>query len=438
MEAPHAGVSVSASVSRVLVHERGGRLQRKTLIVLSIGTILGGLGVGASLSVGALLLAEVSGSDAISGLASAMFNMGAALAGIPLARLAARHGRRRAIVTGNACAMFGAVFAVVATAAGSWPFLALGILILGVASAVQLLARFTATDLARPSLRARDLSIVVWMITVGAVVGPNLMGPGAWIGNILGIPALGGVFVFTIAAQFLAALVSWFGLRPDPLLVARDLPPEETAKEGVNATPAIAVSRASQFSIIGIIAIAQAIMVALMAMAPLHITHTGGSNELVGVTLSLHIAGMYVLSPLFGWMATRIGRIPVVMLGWAILLLSIGFAYVADISHLVMQIAMVLLGVGWGAVTVAGATLITELTPPEERTGRQGLSDALMSGAGAAAGIASGVLFATGGYESIAVVSLVILVLGVVLTVRVANEARRKLRELHDVGVRVE
>src|SRR5690606_20677881 len=137
---------------------------------------------------------------------------------------------------------------------------------LGVASAVQLLARFTATDLARPSLRARDLSIVVWMITVGAVVGPNLMGPGAWIGDILGIPALGGVFVFTIVAQLLAALVSWIGLRPDPLLVARELPPEDSRDNDRKSAPSISVSRAGQFSIIGMIAIAQAIMVALMSM----------------------------------------------------------------------------------------------------------------------------------------------------------------------------
>ena len=49
----------------VLTAEGQKAAQRRTLLVLSTATILGGLGVGASLSVGALLLAEVSGSDAI-------------------------------------------------------------------------------------------------------------------------------------------------------------------------------------------------------------------------------------------------------------------------------------------------------------------------------------------------------------------------------------
>lgn len=413
----------------VLVHERGGALQRKTLIILSIGTILGGIGVGASLSVGALLLAEVSGSDAISGLASAMFNMGAAFAGIPLARLAAAKGRRQAIVMGNAVAMLGAVISVYATVIGIWQLLAFGIAVLGVASAVQLLARFTATDLAKPQFRGRDLSLVVWTITVGAVIGPNLMGPGAIVGDFLDIPPLAGVFVFTIVAQFFAALVSWFGLRPDPLFVARELPSEPTSPVGVPGEKAhrrvIPVSRAGQYTVIALIGIAQAIMVALMAMAPLHIVHSGGTNEMVGLTLSLHIAGMYAFSPVFGMLCSRIGRFPVVMIGWAILLLSSGFAFIANDSYVLIQAAMILLGVGWGAVTVAGATLITELTPPGDRTKRQGLSDTLMSGSGALAGLLAGFVFVAGGYHLIAILSAVLVGTGVLLTVRVWAEARR-------------
>ncbi|MGO2062268.1 MFS transporter [Leucobacter sp. UCMA 4100] len=405
--------------------ERGGALQRKTLWVLSAGTILGGLGVGASLSVGALLLAEVSGSAGISGLASAMFNMGAALAGIPLAKLAAAKGRRRAIVTGNSVAMVGAVTAVYGTSIGVWPVLALGILVLGVASSVQLLARFTATDLALPQNRARDLSLVVWTITIGAVVGPNLMGPGAWIGGVLGINPLAGVFVFTIAAQLLAATVSWFGLRPDPLLTARDLPAEDVSAAGSNAPVAVPISRGGQARVIVLIAMAQAVMVALMAMAPLHIMDTGGTHERVGFTLSLHIAGMYVLSPVFGMLAMKIGRPAVVSIGWAILLVSVGLAFVAHTSPIVMEASMMLLGVGWGAVTVAGATLITELTPVADRTKRQGQSDAIMSGSGAIAGVLAGIAFAVSGYQLIALVCLVLIAVGIIATVAVARESAR-------------
>lgn len=404
---------------------RGGALQRRTVLVLSAATILGGLGVGASLSVGALLLAEVSGNDAISGLASATFNAGAAIAGIPLARLAARSGRRRALVTGSAVAMVGALVAILGTVVGQWWVLACGIAMLGVASAVQLLSRFAATDLAAPGKRARDLSLVVWSITVGAIVGPNLLGPGAWVGGIIGVTPLAGVFVFAFLAQVLAALVNWLGLRPDPLLTARSLPPEAEADTGAEATataertgssgpaPAIAGRRA-QMLIIFAIAMSQAIMVGLMAMTPLHLMHHDGTHELVGFTLSLHIAGMYALSPLFGMMTGRFGGVRVMALGWVLLLVAVVLAYLSGPSHLLVQISMTLVGVGWGAVTVAGAALLTEITPLSERPRWQGRSDTFMNAAGAVAGALSGVAFAVGDFSFLALLTGVLLILGAI------------------------
>lgn len=404
------------------------RIQRRTLWVLAAGTVLGGLGVGAALSVGALLLAQVSGNDAISGLASAVFNAGAAAAGIPLARIAMRHGRRRALVTGSIVAMIGALVAIFGAVISVWWVLAIGLAALGVASAVQLLSRFAAADLARPENRARDLSLVVWSITVGAVVGPNLIGPGAVVGSALGIAPLAGVFVFAFVAQVLAAIVNAVGLRPDPLLTARALPQADpTGPIGTDGGSARG-DRVAQILTIAVIAIAQAVMVALMAMTPLHLMHHEGTPEIVGITLSLHIAGMYALSPVFGLLASRIGRIPVVAGGLLILLVSAVTAFFAGGSHELVQIALVLLGLGWSAVTVAGAALLTELTPRAERPRWQGRSDTFMSAAGAVAGALSGVVFAIGDFPFLAVVSALVLALGAIAAVPLALRARANVR----------
>ncbi|MGO3148120.1 MAG: MFS transporter [Leucobacter sp.] len=401
--------------------ELGGKLQQRTIIVLATATILGGLGVGASASVGALLLAEVSGNDAISGLAAAASNGGAALASIPLARLAARSGRRKAVVLGSMIAMLGALIAVFGAAIGFWPVLALGIGTLGVAAAVQFLSRFAATDLALPKNRARDLSLVVWSITVGAVVGPNLMAPGAVVGEWIGVTPLAGVFFFTVVAQLLAALVNWFGLRPDPLLTARAIKAESDriAEEEALATGRTEVfedysaAKAAKVFTIVIIASAQAIMVGLMAMAPLHIMHHGGTEGIVGITLSLHIAGMFAFSPVFGMLATSLGRLPVIVLGWILFLASIYTAYIANENFILVQIALTLVGLGWSAVTVAGAALLTDLTSLSERTVWQGRSDMFMSAAGATAGVLAGIVFALSDYSFLAITAAVVLAIGI-------------------------
>jgi MFS family permease len=51
-----------------------------------------------------------------------------------------------------------------------------------------------------------------------------------------------------------------------------------------------------------------AVMVGLMAMAPLHLAHGGANLRVVGLMISMHVGAMYALSPLFGWLSDRGGR----------------------------------------------------------------------------------------------------------------------------------
>ncbi len=414
-------------------------LQRRSVAVLALATVLGGLGIGASLSAGALLIADVTGNPALSGFGSTMNAVGAAVAGIPLARLAARRGRRVALTTGNLLAVGGALLVIGAALVEIPVLLFVGLAALGIAAAVQLQARFAATDLATPAHRARDLSLVVWSITIGAVIGPNLIGPGETLGDALGLHALSGIFVFTIAAQLCAGLVVWFGLRPDPLLEARGIAktagdhataalggePDEPASASPAPTTAMRVGRAPQFLAIALVALGHAVMVGIMAMTPLHLTHHGGSIELVGITISIHIAGMYALSPLAGIAAGRFGPIPVVLTGYAVLAAAAAGTAFGGGSVVVVQTSLVLLGLGWCMVTVAGATLVTALTPEVERPARQGQSDTAMNAAGAVFGAASGVLFAVGGFPMLSSVAGVLIVLGIAVSLRLRVLARR-------------
>lgn len=402
--------------------ERRQAAQRRVVATLVTGTVLGGLGIGSGFSAGALLITEVTGNPAISGLAATMNAVGAAIAGIPLARLAARRGRRVALTLGNAIAVTGALTVIAAATLANGLLLLLGLGVLGIATAVQLQARFSAADLALPQRRARDLSLVVWSITIGAVIGPNLIAPGAAMGPWLGVPPLAGVFVFALVAQVAAGVVTWIGLRPDPLLAARAL----DASSPASAAPGAAVSRAPALPppalaaplVIVLIAAAHAVMVGIMAMTPLHITEHGGSISLVGLTISLHIAGMYALSPVFGLLTGRFGAIPVILAGFAMLAAAAGCTALGGDSHLVIQIGLILLGLGWGAATVAGAALLTSVTTLAVRAKRQGQSDTVMNASGAVAGAASGLLFAIGGFPLLSALAAASIVAGVAITLR--------------------
>ncbi|MGB4778809.1 MAG: MFS transporter, partial [Microbacterium sp.] len=64
------------------------RLRRRTVAVLASGQILGGIAFGATISLGAVLAADISGDEAFSGLATAFVTLGTAAVAVPLAALA--------------------------------------------------------------------------------------------------------------------------------------------------------------------------------------------------------------------------------------------------------------------------------------------------------------------------------------------------------------
>ena len=380
-------------------------LQQRVRRILITGQVMAGLGMGATLSMGAILASRLSGSEAWSGMAATMSTLGAALAAVPLARLAGRSGRRISLFTGALLAASGAIATIVSTMVAFFTLLLLGLALIGVGTAVNLQSRFAATDIANDRTRSRDLSLVVWATTVGAVSGPNLITPGEALGSFLGLPELAGPFVFTLAAQTLAAVVYFVGLRPDPLLLARELARDPNGAGAKSLGPSVDNVVVARTAIISI-ALSHATMVAVMAMTPVHLVHHGASLAIVGFTISLHIAGMYALAPVFGILSDRIGRIPTILVGQVILLASLLFTGFGSENELAVVIGLVLLGLGWSAATVAGSTLLSESTIIEKRAARQGVSDLVMSGSGAAGGALAGVVLAFLGYSGLSFVAL--------------------------------
>jgi len=396
-------------------------LQRRVRRILILGQVMAGLGMGATLSMGAILASRLSGSEAWSGMAATMSTLGAALAAVPLARLAGRSGRRISLFTGSLLASSGAVITIVSTMVEFFPLLLVGLALIGVGTAVNLQSRFAATDLANDRTRSRDLSLVVWATTVGAVSGPNLITPGEAVGSFLGLPELAGPFVFTLAAQTLAAVVYFVGLRPDPLLLARELARNPNSAGAKSLGPSVDNVVVARTAIISI-ALSHATMVAVMAMTPVHLVNHGASLAIVGFTISLHIAGMYALAPVFGILSDRIGRIPTILVGQVILLASLMFTGFGSENETAVVIGLVLLGLGWSAATVAGSTLLSESTIIEKRAARQGISDLVMSGSGAVGGALAGVALAFLGYSGLSFVALA-LVAGVVVRVVLTRQS---------------
>lgn len=388
--------------------------QRRVLRVLVAVQVVGGIGNGAGLAVGVLLLREVSGSSGWAGLATVMLTLGAALATVPLATLAVRSGRRPALTTGWCVGAVGAAVVVAGAAAHSTALVLLGLLLNGVNTAATLQARFAATDRSAPGQVGRSLSLVTWATTVGAVLGPNLIGPGTATARALGVPDLAGPMVFSCAAFLVAGVLNLVLLRPDPL------PPAQ--RDGV-AVPvprlrsALPHVRGETRTAVVTIGLAHAVMVSVMALTPVHMQDHGAAVEVIGLTISLHIAGMFALSPVMGWLADHCGPARTILAGQLVLVVAVVVAGTSGDSTLRITVGLVLLGLGWSAAVIAGAALLTASTAPEVRPLVQGLGDLTMNLAGAAGGLLAGVLVAWQGFGTLNAVAGTLVVPVVLLVV---------------------
>ncbi|MGN7200541.1 MFS transporter [Arthrobacter sp. SAFR-044] len=439
-------------MARTLVMDRGARqVQRRTVLLLSVAQVFGGLGTGSTVSIGSILAVELSGSRAWAGSVATVMTLGAAAAALPLASLAERRGRRAGQVAGLSAALAGAVLMVLAVTSSAFILLVLGAAGIGVGTAASLQARFAAVDLAAAEHRGRALSTVVWAVTVGAVAGPNLIQPGTAVGTALGLPPIAGPFVISAAGLLIAAVLLFAGLRPDPLLLARSLAaannvspiprdrealPTATAPAGStpatappNGAPArtqatgaasrgsldrglraIRGSRTALLAVTGVVA-AHAVMVGVMSMTPLHLQHLvegpgphaghiaeGDVLVIIGFTISLHIAGMFALSPVMGWLTDRAGRIETIIIGFTLLIAAVAIAGFGQSSTGAVAAGLVLLGMGWSAATISGSTLLAESVGQDARVAVQGVSDMLMGAAGAVGGAVSGLVLGFAGY----------------------------------------
>jgi MFS family permease len=388
-------------------------VQRRTLFLLFATQIIGGVGIAIGVSVGALLAAELAGTS-LSGLAQSAVVVGSAILALPATAIVHRRGRRPSLATAYLTAASGAVIVVAAVLNNSIALLFLGFFLFGAGSTASLQARYAAVDLAPPSLRGRQLSTIVWATTIGAVAGPNLAAvAGASLAS-RGIPTLAGPFVFSAMLFGLAALLLLLLMRPDPAVLAGET--LRAANSGNapkrvglwEARRIVAANASARLGVIGM-AVGHTVMVAVMAMTPIHIRGAGHDAahtlRIVGVVLSVHVAGMYAFSPIVGWLTDRLGRRPVILMGVVFLLAACALAATAGHNDTRLAIALMLLGLGWSCTMVGGSTLLTESVPAELRASAQGLSDFIMGVAGATAGALSGVIVAAWSFPALAFIA---------------------------------
>lgn len=397
------GLGVTVAPAAWSSAERG-RVQRRVLLVVVCSQVLGGAGLAAGVTVGGLLAQDMMGSTAFAGLPAALFTGGSAAAALAVGQISQRFGRRPGLALGYLVGALGGAGVAVAAILDSVALLVLALTAYGAGVATNLQARYAGADLAEPRQRGRAVSIILVATTLGAVAGPSLVGVTGDVAGAAGAPPLSGPFALAALAYALAALVLAVFLRPDPLLLARTLVTDalpDAVADGLVAGPV--TSRHSVSVAATAMVLTQVAMVSVMTMTPIHLISHGHGLDAVGAVIAVHIASMYLPSPLTGWLADAYGRRPVLVASGVVLAAAGLVAAVADPDSVwLLGVALGLLGLGWNLGLVGGTALLTDAVALGDRARTQGGVDLAIALAGATASLGSGGVVVAAGYPVLA------------------------------------
>lgn len=387
-------------------------IQKRTIRVLVVGQLAAAAALSSAVTVGAFVVQRILGQDTPwGGIATATVTIGTAFMSQFLSRLMARRGRRDGLRLGYAMAIVGGFVAGWGAQTKILPLFVVGLFVYGSGQASNLLSRYAATDLAPPDQRARAMSLILFASTFGAVLGPVLVLPAQWAGEeLFGWNKYTGPWVFS-AVFFLVSLANaWVRLKPDPLLLARELSGEAIGSVApVNLREAFGSAFANDSGRLAVasMVVSQMTMVAVMTMTPVHLK-AHGHESVSSYVISLHIAGMFAFSPLVGRYVDRRGQTKAILVGGVLLSVATAMSAIAGDGWLPLFPALWLLGIGWSFGLIGGSSLLVASVSERARVSVQGAADMAMSFFGGLAGFSSGFIRKAVGYHALSTAALVL------------------------------
>jgi len=380
--------------------------RRRTRGVLIASVFPAGMGMTATFAATSLAAKDITDNDGLATLAATMTAIGGAIAAVPLGRYMNEHGRRAGLMRAWLIGGVGTTLAFVGVLAEVYLLLVAGGIGVGMGQAASLAARYSAADLAPEGRKAREIGIVVWAGSIGSVIGPTIaLGGTGWIAaHLLGLDELAGPYLMGTVVFVLAATIVHRYLRPDPLLLAKELGNATEARR-----PSLAESFKKLFTnrlatiAVFATAVGQGVMVAVMTVTPLHMDDGAHEKTIIGLVISFHVVGMYFFAPAVGWLVDRLRTELMVACAGVILFIGAEMASHTDPEDsLGVFVGLFLVGLGWSFSMIAGSALLSSVFPVQERASVQGAADFTMITFGASGGLLSGVIVEATDYHTLA------------------------------------
>ena len=372
----------------------------RNVYVLAVAQAFSAAGMMTVFLLGAIVGSELAPMPELATLPVSLTVVGLAATAIPAALLMERIGRRTAFVASSLVAALAALAVAWAIVQASFALLCAATLVLGANLAFQQQQRFAAAESVPPARVSQAVSIVMIGTLAAAAVGPQIA---LALRDLVPGHEYAGSFVGVAALCIAAALVL---TRCDP-----GLPAPRSAGSG-EGRPIGAVVRQPMFLVsVAAAVVSYAVMSFIMTATPISMhVHDHHSDTDTAWVIQSHLLAMYGPSLFSGRLIGRIGVRAGMTAGLTLMFACVA---IASAGHDLMHYwwGLVLLGVGWNLLFVAGTALLTTTYQPAERFRAQAVNEFSVFGTQALASLLAGPAIHLLGWRTLNLATLVPLAL---------------------------
>ena len=325
----------------------------KNILSLLISVGFSSIGFIAAITVTALAAREVSDNPLFVGFPNALGVGGGVLGTQIYYYLSKKYSRYVSLSITFFVGGLGGLISLYSLIIDSFSILLVGAFILGIGHSATLQTRYAASFVSSDKFKATSLALAVWFSVFGSVFGPRLVSSYSnFFYNLYGSDLIVGyviaMFGMSIAGLAITTLTSKSSLLRQAQLKDLNISNDSTKYKDGNLLSLLLVLN-------------HFVMVVVMSATPLHVKDIGETVQLVGVIISYHTLGMFLLSPILGKLVDKYGFRNFTFIGSGILLISCSLTFFNS-SPIYLKIGLYLLGLGWNFNYVALSDAISKFT----------------------------------------------------------------------------
>lgn len=337
--------------------------------------------------------------------------VGTAVSSLPAGLAMRRWGRKTIFALGIVIGLTGSLVAAWGLFHNSFIAFVAGHFLLGAYQGIANYYRFAVVEGTSAEASSRAISWVIAGGLVAAFAGPLLGQFGR--DGVSGTPFLGSYLwlaALNVVALGVVARLDRCGI------------PELERSEEVRSAGALLKLPLLQATIF-CTAAGFAVMVMVMTATPLAMLGCGLPETSVAPVIQWHVVGMYAPSFFAGTLIARLGAAHIMQWGFVLFVGHIVITLLGN-EFLHFLSALILLGVGWNFVFVAGTALLSQSHRPAERAKVQAINEFAIFSLVAISTLSAGWLNETFGWAGLNLALLPLLVLSAVATYRLGQSLK--------------